>query len=138
MDGEGKMARDAKIVLLGAVVYLVFSFFDWQQVSLLGLTAGQTEWHGIGILAGLLAVAVVVWELARDYASSLSVGGLTPGVTSLLLAVLLALFTVIAFLTKSEFRHWPAWAGLILALLIGAAAGSRARREGVQFPTRTA
>ena len=30
----------------------------------------------------------------------------------------LLLFTVIKFLVDNEFRHWPAWIGLILAILI--------------------
>jgi uncharacterized membrane protein len=34
------------------------------------------------------------------------------------LAAALLLFTVIKFLVDNEFRHWPAWIGLILAILI--------------------
>jgi hypothetical protein len=39
MDVFRKLSREAQVVLGGGVLYLVFSFLDWQQVSAFGITA---------------------------------------------------------------------------------------------------
>ncbi len=135
MDVLKKLSRETQVVLGGGVVLLILSFLDWQQVSLGGFgTYGVTEWHGIGILAGLLVVVLVVWEGLRLFAVKVSLGSLSEGLISVALALLVALFTVITFLTHGTARHWPAWIGLIVALVVGAAAVVRARGEGVQMP----
>ena len=141
MDGLMKLPRDVQVVLGGAVLLLIDSFLDWQQVSLAGFAVsgafGRSEWAGVGILAALLTVALLVWETARMFSPAISIGSLPEGVVSLLLALLVGLFTLITFLTHGEARHWPAWIGLILAIVIAVAAWSRARREGVQIPEPT-
>ena len=55
MDALMKLSREVQIVLGGAVLYVIFSFLDWQQVSFGGISAGLNEWHGIGVVAALLA-----------------------------------------------------------------------------------
>jgi hypothetical protein len=138
MDVLTKLSREAQIVLGGGLLLLIISFFDWQQVSfnVIGISgsAGLTEWHGIGILAVLLVIAMLVWEVLRLLAVRMQLGGLSEGLVSVALALLVALFTVITFLTHSTARHWPAWIGLIVALVVAAAALARARGEGVQMP----
>jgi len=133
MDILGKLSRDTQIVLGGTVLYLVFSFFDWQQVSAFGVSAGNSEWSGIGVLAGLLAVAVIAWEALRVVQPAFKPGPLAPGLVSIGLVLLLLVFTVITFLTHNEFRHWPSWLGLVLSVVIAAAAGRRSRTEGVDM-----
>ncbi len=135
MDAFSKLSREAQVVLVGCLLLLILSFFDWQQVSFGGITAGLDEWHGFpGILAGLLVIAVLAWEVVRVLGANVSLGTLSPGLVSVGLVLLMALFTVIAFFDKSEARHWPAWIGLILAVVVAAAAVSRARTEGVEMP----
>jgi len=129
-----KLSRDVQIVLGGAVLYVILSFFDWQQVSYAGYSAGLNEWHGIGFLAALLGIAVLVWEIGRAVDFKVSLGSITPGMMSAGLALLLLVFTVIAFLDKSTARHWPAWIGLVLSIAIAVAAFRRAKAEGVQMP----
>jgi|SRR5579871_518674 len=138
MDGFGKLPGDTQAVLGLAVLYVVFSFFDWQQISFVGITVGQSEWDGIGIVAGLLGFALLAWELSRALDAQLTIGGLSKPTTSLLLALLLALLTVITFLSHGTARHWPAWVGLVLSLAIAVVAWGRGRREGVQLPTAKA
>jgi hypothetical protein len=120
------------------VLYLIFSFLDWQQVSGFGVTVGRSEWNGVGIIAGLLAIALLLWEAARLFAVKVPLGSLSEGLVSLGIALLLALFTVITFLTHGTARHWPAWIGLLLSLAIAAAAVVRARGEGVELPAARA
>ena len=133
MDLVRKLSREAQIVVGGTALYLVFSFFDWQQVSGFGITVGHSEWVGIGVVAGLAAIAVLLWEAFRIVQPEVRFGTVTAGAISVLLALVLLVFTLLTFLTHNEFRHWPAWAGLVLAAVVTVAAGARARAEGVQL-----
>ncbi len=137
MDALKGLSREAQVVLGGAALYVIFSFFAWQQFSFSGLRLPVSEWKGIGIVAGLLGFAVLAWELGRLVDADVRLGSLSVGFVSLGLALLLAVFTVITFLTHGTARHWPAWIGLILSLVIAVAAWARARQEGVQLPART-
>ena len=58
------------------ILFIIFSFFDWQQVSVGPYTAGKNLWHGIGIITVLIAIAYLIWEIGRalDYN-----GGSGPG-----------------------------------------------------------
>jgi hypothetical protein len=142
MDGLTKLSREVQIVLAGGVILFVLSFLDWQQVSLdvlgIGGSVGVDEWHGIGILAGLLVVALLAWEVGRLFGVKLADGGPSEGVVSVGLALLVALFTLITFLTHDFARHWPAWIGLVVALVVAIAAVRRARAEGVEMPATRA
>jgi drug/metabolite transporter (DMT)-like permease len=132
MDLLKNLPREAQVILGAAVLALIFSFFDWQQVSFLNVTAGRSEWNGIGVVAGLLIIAVLLWEAAR--ALNIELGSVPVGLVSVVLALALLLFTVITFLTHNEARHWPSWIGLILSIVIAAVALMRGRAEGVQMP----
>jgi hypothetical protein len=134
MEMLNKLSRETQIILGAAVLYLIFSFLDWQQVSFLNVTAGRSEWVGIGIIAGLLVIALLIWEVIRALEVNITLGSLTPGLISAALALLLLLFTVITFLTHNEARHWPAWVGLLLSIVIAVAAFIRAKAEGVTMP----
>ena len=138
MDGLSKLSREAQVVLGGGLLLLILSFFPWQEASVsfgtLSVSRSLNEWHGIGFLAALLVIAMLVWEVLRLMAVNVSLGTLSPGLVSFGLAVLMVLFTVIAFFDKSDFRNWPAWIALIVALVVAAAAVMRARAEGVQMP----
>lgn len=138
MDALMKLSREVQIVLGGGVILLILSFLNWQQVSHFGYTGGISEWHGIGILAALLVIVMLVWEAVRLSGVKVELGSLSPGLISVALALLVALFTVIAFFNKGTFRHWPAWIGLIVALVVAAAAIMRARGEGVEMPAAKA
>ena len=128
-----------QIVLGGAVLYVVFSFFDWQQVSgnagFGSITIGFNLWHSFwGILVGLVVVALLAWEIMRLLDVKINTGSLSAGQVSAGLALLLLLMTVITFLDWSDFRNWPEWIGLILSLAIAGAAFMRAKAEGVTMP----
>jgi hypothetical protein len=138
MEMLKKLPRQAQVVIGCGVLYLIFSFFDWQQVSFGPITAGVTEWHGIGVVAGLLVIALLLWEAARLFQANIQLGSFTAGHISVGLALLLLIFTVITFLTHGTARHWPAWLGLVLSIVIAVAAFGRAKAEGVQMPDMSA
>jgi hypothetical protein len=134
MDGIKQLPREVQGTLVCLILFIVFSFFDWQQVTVGPFTAGKTLWHGIGIVTVLIAIAYLIWEISRVLDYKVNLGQVTPGMTSAGFAVALLVFTVITFFDWSDFRHWPAWIGLILSLIIAAAAFVRAKAEGVELP----
>lgn len=111
-----------KLCIGAALVLLISLFLSWQKAcasfggaSVCGTRSG---WHGIGILVGLLALAVLVFEAILIFGSMPAL----PAPESLIaavLAILAAIFAVLEFLTHNEARAWPAWLGLICALVLG-------------------
>jgi hypothetical protein len=113
-----KLSHGAKLIIGGTVAFLIVSIFNWQEVDISGIASvGRSMWHGWGVLAGLLAIALLVWEVIRLANIDVTLP-VTPAMTSAALAVLLAIFTVIKFLADNEFRTFWAWLGLILAIAI--------------------
>jgi hypothetical protein len=121
MDHLKAMSRSSHLIAWGGLLLFIFLFFDWQQVcvNFAGNSAcgGQSGWHGWGVLVGILTIALIAWEAMQIFAVKLDL----PFKAALLTAGLAAgvlLFTVIKFLVDNEARHWPAWIGLILAIVI--------------------
>jgi len=128
-----KLSHGAKLIIAGSVAFLIVSIFNWQEVEVSGLaTFGRSMWHGWGVLAGLLAIALLVWEVIRLANVNVAMP-VTPAMVSAALAVLLAIFTVIKFLADNEFRTFWAWLGLILAIavVVGAWLNMQAAGEGL-------
>ena len=65
MDGIKQLPREVQGTLVCLILFIVFSFFDWQQVTVGPFTAGKTLWHGIGIVTVLIAIAYLIWEIGR-------------------------------------------------------------------------
>ena len=138
MDMLKKLSPPAQAVLAGTVLYVIFSFFDWQQVCFngAGISAcgGVSEWHGFGgTITVLSALLLLVWEVVRLLNVNVTIPGVSHGLVSLGLALLLLLLTIITFLTHNEARHWPAYIGLVLAIVVAAAAFMRSKTEGVEM-----
>jgi hypothetical protein len=113
----------SKLLLGATVVFLIVSFFDWFQVNDIGFA---NMWHGIGFLAGLLAVALLVWEGLRFANIDVSVP-IGPAMVSAFLAILTLLCTLIRFIDTpgsdvpgviDVSRTFWAWLGLLFAILI--------------------
>jgi hypothetical protein len=122
MDKLAEINHGAKVVLGGAIAFLIISFFNWQEVDLGAFgEAGVSMWDGVGWIAGLLAIAIIVWQAIRLSNMTFEIG-VGPAMVTAFLAVLLLLFTVIKFFADDEFRTWAAWAGLILAIVVCAGA----------------
>lgn len=125
-----------KILLPASLLLLIDSFLDWQQVDLGITSAGQSMWHGLGFLVGILLIILIVWELIDAFAPDTLRGmNLPGGLITLALAAAILLFTVIRVLTL-DFRHWPAWVGLLLAIVIGYGGWLRFQESGETMPSR--
>ena len=117
-----KLTHGAKLVIGGSIVFLIVSIFNWQEVDIAGFASvGVSMWHGWGVLAGLLAIVIIVWEGIRLLEMKIEIG-LTPAMVTAVLAILLLVFTVLKFLVSNEFRTFWAWIGLVLAILIAVGA----------------
>ena len=134
MDGIKQLPREVQVTLGCLILFIIFSFFDWQQVSIGPYTYGKTLWHGVGIITVLIAIAYLIWEIGRALNYNVNLGQVTPGMTSVGFAIALLVFTVITFLDWSDFRHWPEWVGLLLSVVIAIVAFPRAKKEGVEMP----
>jgi hypothetical protein len=133
MDKLAELSHGAKLVLGGAILFLILSFFNWQEVDLGAFgEAGVSMWHGVGWIAGLLAIAIIIWQALRLANLNLEIG-IGPAMVTTFLAVLLLLFTVIKFFADSEFRTWAAWVGLILAIVVAAGAWLNMQMAGESF-----
>lgn len=122
MDKLNELSTGAKITLGAALAFLLVSFFNWQEVDLGPIgDVGTSMWDGIGLIAGLLAIALIVWLAIRLAGVNVELPA-TPAVVTAALAALLLLFTVIKFLVDNEFRTFWAWLGLILAILVAVGA----------------
>ena len=133
MDKLAELSHGAKVVLGASILFLILSFFNWQEVDLGAFgEAGVSMWHGVGWIAGLLAIAIIVWQAIRLANFNLEIG-VGPAMVTTFLAVLLLLFTVIKFFADSEFRTWAAWVGLILAVVIAIGAWLNMQATGESF-----
>jgi hypothetical protein len=123
-----KLTHGAKVVLGAAIAFFIVLIFHWQDYH----GFGYSGWHGIGILCGLLAIALIAWQAVRLANINIEVG-VTPSMVTAALAVLLLFFTVIKFLVANEFRTFWAWLGLILSIVIavGAWANMKAMGESI-------
>lgn len=122
MERFNALSRGLQLMLVGSILLLIDSFFDWQhvEVKVAGQTiaeGGNSGWHGVGVIMALLTIVLIVWIVVRLAEVDLKLP-LSEAMTAALLAFLILLFTVIKFLADNEARHWPAWVGLILAIVI--------------------
>ncbi len=116
-----KLSLGSKVVIGAGVLLLIDSFLHWQEVSVGPFTAGVTMWHGWGVVAGLLLLAILAWEVAQLAGIKIALGPLSPSMVGAALSGLLVLVTLIKVLTNDFVAVW-AWIGLVLS--IGVAAGA--------------
>jgi FtsH-binding integral membrane protein len=88
-------------------------------------------WNGIGWIAGLLALALIVWQALRLANIELELG-ITPAMITAALAALLLLFTFIRWIdSPSGFdRTIWAWLGLALAIVVAVGAWMNMQASG--------
>jgi hypothetical protein len=139
MDKLSELSHGAKVVLGSAIALLIVSFFNWFEVK--NTSFGESMWHGIGFLAGILVIVVIVWQAIRLANINLEIG-VTNSMITAALSILLLLFTFIRFISKpggglaDSFvdRTFWAWLGLAFAIVVcvGAWLNMRAAGEGFE------
>jgi len=140
MDRFKELNTGAKLVLGATVLFLIVSFFNWYEADLgglddvVGVDAGVSMWNGVGVIAGLVAIVLLVWQAIRLANIDFEVG-VTPAMITAALAALLLLFTVIRVLDGYEFadRTIWLWIGLLLAVVIAVGAWMNMQASGESF-----
>jgi hypothetical protein len=142
MDKFNELTTGAKLVLGATIAFLIFSFFEWFEVGgelgdaveAVGGDNGISMWNGVGWIAGLLAIGLIVWQALRIANIELEVG-VTPAMITAALALLLLIFTFIRFIdTPTAFdRTFWAWLGLLLAVVIAVGAWMNMKASGESF-----
>ena len=155
MEGSGssgfdmdRMSTADKMLAVGSVLLLIFSFFPWQQVcasdivgdisDVIGDVCGSASmWSGsgsfAGVITGLLLIALIIVMILSMTGSmaSMNMGSMSPdklvgflglGVAGFgLLKFLFALFNQVA---------WAAFVGLVLLVVIGYGAWQKVQASG--------
>ena len=144
MDRMNDLTTGAKVVLGATIAFLIVSFFTWfdyngpgsDELNAIGADTGVTMWHGVGVVAGLVAIALLVWQAVRLANINLEIG-VTPSMITAALAVLLLVFAFIRWIDKpgGDFvgRTFWSWLGLAFAIVtvVGAWMNMRAVGESL-------
>ena len=99
-----KLTHGAKLVLGGTILFLIVSIFHWHGDRSSASCRRCNMWHGWGVLAGLLAIAIIVWEGLRLANMKIEIG-LTPAMVTAALAILLLVFTVLEVPGQQRVPH---------------------------------
>ncbi len=127
-----------QLALGGSVLYLIFSFFKWQEYCAgggLDICVSQNAWHGWGVIAVIAAIGIIVYEVGMLMGTKVDVRGMAPTLVSGILSLVVLLATAIKVLVvDDEFRTVWSWVGLILSIAIAAASWMRMKEQGVKVP----
>lgn len=134
-----KMTTATKIMLGGGILLLIDSFLAWQKAcagieGVAEFCVSASMWGGdgaiFGVIAGLLTIAVIVWEVLALAGTNLSVG-MPASKLSAYLGFGVVGFTVLKFIfALTESPSFGAFVGLILALAVGYGAWMRFQEPG--------
>ena len=118
-----ELSTASKLLIAASVLLLIDLFLNWQEacVSFAGTETcgGESGWAGVGFIVGILALALLVWEVLRMLGMTATWNlPVAANLVSAALAAGILVFTIIKFLADGEFRNWPAWLGLLLAIAI--------------------
>jgi hypothetical protein len=137
MDRFNALGRGAQIMLVAGVLLLISLFLPWQDFDVggiadeLGVDATWSGWHGaVGVILGLLTIALVAWLIVRLLAINLPLP-ISEAMTTAILGGLVALFGIIKLLSimGDEQTIW-AFIGTILAILVGIGAWLEVQAAG--------
>jgi hypothetical protein len=123
MDMVKKLNTGAQVIFGAGLLFLIFSFFNWYEIK--HTSYGESMWHGVGFVAGLLLIAVLVWEGLKIAGTNIQLG-ISSTMVTFGLTLLLLLFTLIRVLAKPGggfadsivTRTIWLWLGFILAIVM--------------------
>ena len=128
MERFNALGRGAQIMLVSGLLLFISLFLPWQDFDVGGLAdefgvdATFSGWRGIGVIVGILTIALVAWLIVRLASVDMRLPVSTAMVAAVLGALILV-FTVIKLLTiiDDEATIW-AWIGLLLAVAVAVGA----------------
>lgn len=145
-----KVSTGSKILLGAGVLLLLDSFLSWQEVcasdfvggdvaDLVGdVCASANMWSGnggfAGLIAGLLVIALIAWEIMSVAGVSMDVGMGAGKISAYVGFGVLAFVVLKVILVISNEIALGAWIGLVLALVIGYGAWMRMQEPETSAP----
>jgi hypothetical protein len=122
-----RLTMGQKILFVTGAVFLIVLFLPWEDF---GFGISLSGFSGIGVLAGLLVIGLLVWEGINVAGVNLNLN-ISAALIGAALAGATVLFGLIRFLTAlSPSPGFGAWLGLIV--LIGMAYGAFVRFQESQ------
>ena len=131
----------SKLIILGAAAFLLEMLAPWKRICVATPTAGgrdcgwTTGYEGsdFGLYAAAFAFAILVWELLPVLAPRLSMKGWPTAIVTAILAVALAISTLVKLIDDNTFQTRWAWGGFAIALVVMLVALIRVRyRWGIR------
>jgi hypothetical protein len=123
----GTLSMGSKAALVAGALMLIDLFLPWNRVcsgggdlfgtSIPEICASASGWSGIGVIAGLLVIALLVWEGLNAAGALANVNAPRKLITAALAAGA-ALFALLRWLLNLEFASFGAYIGIILALAL--------------------
>jgi hypothetical protein len=113
----GSLSRATQILIGASLLLFIDLFFPWNKFCFGDICASANGWHRFGLLAGILALAIVVLEglamMGTDVLKSANKGTII-----LALAVGTLASVLLRVVMDSEGMAWGAWLGIILGLAV--------------------
>ena len=134
MERFNALGRGMQLMLIGSVLLLISTFFNWQEIDFdlgpLGEgSAGQNAWHGFwGVAMGLLTIVLLAWIVARLAAVDIPIP-VSAAMTGAVLAFLIFAFALIKNLADDYSTFWS-YIGVALAALIAVGAWLQIQESG--------
>jgi hypothetical protein len=130
------LSRATQILIGASLLLFLDLFFPWNKFCAFNVCASANGWHRFGLLAGLLALAIVVLEVLAAMGTDVLKGS-NKGTIMLALAVGTLASVILRVLMDSEGMAWGAWLGLILGLAVAYGGWLRYQEAGGSTTTTT-
>jgi hypothetical protein len=128
-----RLTMGQKGVLTTGVLLFVDLFLPWNKVGECPFCVSVNGWSGMGVIAGLLVVALLVWE-GLNAAGALATMAAPVPLIGAALAGGAALFALLRAIFDLSFSTFGLWLGIILALAMAYAAYVRYQESQVAQP----
>lgn len=113
-----RLSTATKVITGAAILLLIDSFLQWQQVCGGGVCFGLSGWHGtVGVIMGLLIVLLIAWQVIKIMGVELPELPVPDKQIEGGVVALLVVFVILKFITANEARHW--WVQLVGLILTG-------------------
>ena len=129
----GRLTMGQKGVLVTGVLLFIDLFLPWNKVGECPFCVSVNGWSEMGVIAGLLVLALLVWE-GLNAAGALATVTAPRALITAALAAGAALFALLRALFELSFSTFGLWLGIILALAMGYAAYLRFQESKVATP----
>ena len=129
----GRLTMGQKGVLISGVLLFIDLFLPWNKVGECPFCLSVNGWSAIGVAAGLLVLAALVWE-GLNAAGALATVTAPKALITAALAGGAAVFALLRAVFNLEFSTFGLWLGIILALALGYAAYVRYQESQVTTP----